>query len=201
MPDKANIENKMSQEKFDNVRQSIQSFGEFSGEELNAITDRLKIMTLRKDDYLISEGHICREFYFINQGSFRHYTISENGVDATINLYIEKEWIFDYKSMMTQKPSENILQAAEESEVFELSANDFHELVKTSNAFFRVGRIFEQAIQNQDYQHTRMSPEEKYTMLLKNKPQIIQRFPLKYIASYLGVTPETLSRVRKKLSS
>jgi hypothetical protein len=67
--------------------------------------------------------------------------------------------------------------------------------------FFRIGRIFEQAIQNQDYQHTRISPEEKYALLLKTKPQVIQRFPLKHIASYLGVTPETLSRVRRKMIS
>ena len=102
---------------------------------------------------------------------------------------------------MTQKPSETVVRATEVSEVFKLSGYDFHELVKISDSFFRMGRIFEQALQNQDYQHNRMTPEEKYALLIASKPQIIQIFPLKYIASYLGMTPETLSRVRRKIIS
>jgi CRP-like cAMP-binding protein len=186
---------------FERVKQSLLSFSSFSPDELNTVVERLKTIPLKKDDFLVTEGHVCREFYFVNKGCFRHYTITDTGLDATINLYIEDEWVFDYKSFIMQRPSENMIQAVEESEVFMLTGYDFHELVKLSDMFFRIGRIFEQAIQNQDYQHTRISPEEKYALLLKTKPQVIQRFPLKHIASYLGVTPETLSRVRRKMIS
>jgi hypothetical protein len=85
--------------------------------------------------------------------------------------------------------------------VFGLSVWDFHELVKVSDMFFRMGRILEQAIQNTDFQHNRLSPEEKYELLLASKPELLQQFPLKHIASFLGMTPETLSRIRKKISS
>jgi CRP-like cAMP-binding protein len=109
--------------------------------------------------------------------------------------------MFEYKSFLTQQPSQHIIQATAGSEVLGLHAQDFHELAKVSDIFFRLGRIFEQAIQNQDFQHNRLTPEQKYELLLATKPEVLQYFPLKHIASYLCMTPETLSRVRKKISS
>jgi CRP-like cAMP-binding protein len=127
--------------------------------------------------------------------------IMETGAEAITNLYIANDWMFDYQSFIGQKPAESIIEAAEESQVFELTAHDFHELVKTSDVFFRLGTIFQQAIQNQDYQNNRLSPEEKYKLLLARKPGIIQKYPLKYIARSMGMTPETLSRTRRKMIS
>jgi CRP-like cAMP-binding protein len=183
------------------ITASIQSFGNFSQEKLSAVFERLKTHQLAKDEFLIREGQVCREFYFINSGSFRHYTVLDNGEESIINLFVPHEWMSEYKSFMTQQPSLNNIQAATDSEVLSLHAQDFHELVKISDQFFRLGRILEQAIQNQDFQHNRLSPEQKYEQLLALKPELLQYFPLKQIASYLGMAPETLSRIRKKISS
>lgn len=183
------------------VSRSIHQFGPFSEQQMETLLSRLKHLTVKKDGYLVREEQVCRTFYFVNRGSFRHYRIEDDGTEATLNLYVEGEWVFEYKSFISQQPSAAIIQAAEDSEVFSLSGWDFHELIKISDLYFRLGKIFGQAIQNQDYQHNRLSPEEKYALLLENKPQLLQKFPLKHIASYLGMTPETLSRVRKKISS
>ena len=79
---------------------------------------------------------------------------------------------------MTQQPSENNIQAVTNSQIFGLHANDFHELVKVADSFFRLGAILQQAIQNLEYQHNRLTPEQKYELLLVMKPALLQHFSL-----------------------
>ena len=183
------------------IKKSLASFGPFSEDQLLNIISRLKVLPVLKGEQLIKEGQFCRDFYFIETGSCRHYRVLDDGTETTLNLYLEGDWLFDYKSFISQQPAEGITAATEDSEILVLSGIDFHELIKISDVFFRVGKIFEVAIQNQAFQQKKMSPEEKYMQLLSTRPQLIQRFPLKYIASYLDMTPETISRVRKKIVS
>jgi CRP-like cAMP-binding protein len=125
----------------------------------------------------------------------------DNGSEFTLNLFVESDWVMEYKSLIRQQPATTIIEATEESEVLELSLLDFHDLIKTSDQFFMVGKIFETGVWNQEFQSNRITPEAKYALLLSSKPQLINKFSLKIIADYLGMTPETLSRVRRKMLS
>lgn len=186
---------------FERVKISIRSFGDFSEEEVAAVVGRLKVVPVSKGDFLIREGQVNRDFYFVNSGCFRHYSILDDGSESTLNLHVEGDWFVDPKSFLALKPMDAIIQAVEDSEAYTLSLWDFHELVKPPDGFFRVGHIFERATQIQDYQHSRNSPEEKYALLLASRPEVLLKFPLKHIASYLGMTLETLSWVRRKVIS
>ena len=186
---------------YERITASLESIAPFSEEQLAVVFQRLRPRTVVKDECLVKEGQVCQSFYFVDRGCFRHYHVQDNGEEATLNLFIPCEWLFEYKSLVTQHPSENIIRAAADSEVLVLNLVDIHELMKMSDIFFRLGRIFEQATQNQDFQHNRLTPEQKYERILATKPGLLQHFPLKHIASYLGMTPETLSRTRKKISS
>ena len=184
----------------DILREAVRQLGTFTQKEIDVFCAHLNMAAVPKDHCLLKEGKVCQSFYFVAKGSFRQYQITDKGDEITNNLYLEKDWMLDYKSFTSQQPSASIIQATEGGEVFELSVYDLHQLMKTSDAFFQIGRIFQLALEQQEIQLQYPTPKERYSFLLKTKPQIIQRFPLKYIASYLGMTPETLSRVRRTLS-
>ncbi len=81
---------------FHEITTSIRSFGDFGPEQLETILKCLKALNVKKDECLIREGQVSQTFYFINQGGFRHYTIQDNGVDATINLFVKADWMLEF---------------------------------------------------------------------------------------------------------
>jgi CRP-like cAMP-binding protein len=183
---------------FEKFNKAIQALGTFSGSDLDLLKNHLNVRSFQKNYCLLKEGKICQSIYFINRGSLRHYYIANTGDEITLNLHVENDWVLDYKSFTSQTPSTSIIQAAENSEVLELNIYDLHKLMKISDSFFQIAKVFQYAIEQQEGKTQKTSPKEKYAELLTNKSQIIQRFPLKYIASYLNMTPETLSRVRRR---
>ncbi len=184
---------------FESIATFIKQFGHFSPDHLSFILHRLHVVNVEKGHFLIEKNQICQSFYFINKGALRHYHIEETGEETTLNLFIKNEWLFEYESFITQQPSKNIIQAVSFSELYGLTIQDFHELLKLSDKFFWPGYVFEQVEQNRKCQYLRLPLEERYQQLLAAKPELLTYFRLKYIASYLGMAQETLSRVRKKV--
>lgn len=183
------------------IQDALLRLAPFSGTQLAEITRCIRTCTLTKDENLLKEGQVCDNFFFVEKGGLRHYAVLDDGAEATLNLGGEGDWLFDHESLMAQKPSRNVIHATEDSTVGLLSLHDCHRLIQQGNEYFRLGRILEQGVRHQPYVNSRLSPEEKYGLLMTHKPALLQKFPLKYVASYLEMTPETLSRVRRKFIS
>ena len=184
---------------FKPVINSIQTTGTFSAAELSLFESKLSLLSLRKNDFILKEGTICQAFYFILDGSCTHYLVSPDGTDNMINLYVKNNWFTDHKSITSQKPAATFIQAFENCELAAITIHSFHDLIQQSPAFFKTGRLLFDTVPHSDIAVSFQSPEEKYLDLLDKRPELIQKFPLKYLASYLRMAPETLSRIRRRI--
>src|SRR5882724_3624717 len=183
---------------FQAVIASIQSFGSFSEKDLSFFERKLTARTVLKNDLILKEGALCQAIYFVMDGSCIHLLPSANGTDTVVNLYTKHSWLTDYQSFTSQKPAIAFIQAFEDCQLAVLGINALHELIQYSPIFFKAGRLLEM-MQYTDITALNLSPEERYRDLLERRPALLQTFPLKTLASYLRIAPETLSRIRKRI--
>jgi CRP-like cAMP-binding protein len=144
---------------------------------------------------VLIEGEVCSSFYYVLEGSFIQYSLVDDE-EHIIDLHVSHEWLFNQESLTEQSPSTTTIRAYADSEVLCLSLYAFHQLSGQSQAFLQFGKILNQPKYRTFLFDQALSPTDKYNYILKSKPELTQVFPLKMIASYLKVTPETLSRVR-----
>ena len=185
----------------ENIAPVISSFRQlypFSESELAMIVDRLQTKEYKKSSYLLKKGAVCKGLTFILSGSMRQYSDTEKG-DITIRFFIEHNWVVDYQSFMGQKPSDYDIEVMEPCTVLYLDIDDIHQLIGTNPSFFTLGKLFEHGTDIRSQVDYKKTPDERYKHLLETRPEWIQRFSLTQIASYLGISPETLSRVRSRI--
>ena len=149
----------------------------------------------KKNQLLLAEGMICRSVLLVLSGAVYQFSVSDIE-ENVIDFYIEDDWVMNYPSFVGQKPSTTSIKAYTDCEVLELSIHTLHHLIEVSPTFFQLGKVMEQGMARIHYFDNALSPLQKYNHLVETKPQLLQQFPLKMIASYLKITPETLSRVR-----
>jgi len=173
--------------------------GKFSDKEALLLQQEIQYRDLKKETYLLKEGDTCSSLYFVILGSFYQYKTDSDLNTNVIDLRITNDWIIENKSFTSRKPSEYTIKAFTDSTVIELSIHSIHKLIAISPSFFQIGKVLEEATARVAFFDNNNTPDEKYEYILKNKPQLLQEFPQKIIASYLKITPETLSRVRKRI--
>ena len=176
----------------------------FSDEELNIVKIYLTPKKLRKKQYLLQEGDVCKFIAFVEKGVLRAYTIGEKGAEHIIQFALEGWLISDLYSFLMTEPATYNIDALEDSELVLISKTAHDELLKKLpkyETYIRLqltGAYF--AMQKRLTSILSLSLEERYTNLTAIYPDIIQRVPQHMIPSYMGLTPETLSRVRKKIT-
>jgi CRP-like cAMP-binding protein len=159
---------------------------------------------LRKKQYLLQEGDVCKYVAFVEKGMLRSYTIDDKGGEHIIQFAFEGWWISDQYSFLTGEPSIYNIDALEDSELLLLTQSAEEQLLAKIPQLERFFRILLQnsliAAQRRLVSSLSRTAEEKYTELIQSCPTIPQRVPQHMMASYLGITPETLSRIRKQMA-
>jgi len=171
-------------------------------EELKLIDAYFEVKDLKKKDFLLQDGKVCNFIGFIAKGTIRHFHI-KNGEEKTCDISFENSWVTDFQSFTHNTICIMNLQAMEDTTVFFISKNNLYKLYQECNKYETFGRIMVEqvALRTTEIAIALSSdkPEERFNNLLKNQPTLFQRVPQKYIANFLGISPESLSRIQKRI--
>jgi CRP/FNR family transcriptional regulator, anaerobic regulatory protein len=185
------------------ILQSIKSIVPLSEAEEHAFTKILEVKQFKKKDFLLQEGQVCDKISFINSGCMRAFYNVE-AVENTVQFFFADSWYTDYASFILGMPAVENMQALEPSEVVQFKKTDLYKLYDQYPVFDRVGRVMAEnafiSISKLNQMLTNEEPEQRYLNLLKQRPELVEKIPQHYIASYLGIQPESLSRIRKRIT-
>ncbi|WP_316830474.1 Crp/Fnr family transcriptional regulator [Pedobacter aquatilis] len=180
----------------------INKFADLSNDEQDTLAALLKSFSVKKKSFLLEQGQVCKANYFVVKGCLRLYFIDIKGVEQTTQFAIENWWITDLTSFLFQKSSEFFIQAAENTEVIAIEKHHYDEmferLPKTEKYFRLVLQKTHQAAQRRIMFLYSFTAEERYRHFNSLFPEFVQRVPQYMLASYLGFTPEFLSKIRAK---
>lgn len=165
----------------------------------------LRPLTLKSGEFLLREGELCKYESFVTRGSLKAYYEDTNANEHILDFLIEEWWADDLYSFLTQTPSKTSVKTLEDTELIQISYADLEKLYATVPKFERFFRLlFQRAYISQRDQINQMlsvSAEERYRRFIQQKPYALKRFSQKEIASYLGITPQFFSILRKRVSS
>lgn len=176
----------------------------FPDKDFLKVTPLIETIHVKKNEHLLRSGEISSKVFFVEKGCLRQYLINSNGEERNIYFKVECGWCSELNSMLNNTPTELNIQALEDGELLAINQRDWIYVVTHIPPFTL---YFIKAQQETNYmlkkrlgEATIETPEEKYSRFLNEERHLLLRLPLFHIASYLGMTPETLSRIRKKIS-
>jgi CRP-like cAMP-binding protein len=194
----------LSTEDIHRLRASIERFVRMSNEEWELLAPYLELRDISRGKTLAVEGKRSDEIGFMLKGSMRHY-YTRDGEERTTYFYFENHFVTSYISCITGQPSQITIEALTDCRLLIFRYGRLKQLYDISQSWERFGRLIAEylamGLEERMAGLLMQSPEERYISLLEsNKQKIIERIPQHYIASYLGITPVSLSRIRSRLA-
>ena len=169
-----------------------------------AIELNFKSIKLKRKDFLLKEGMVCDFVAFLNSGVIRHYHIKD-GNEITCDITLSNNFITDFKSLTQNSPSTYYFQILKEAELYLINKNDLFRIYVENRNIESFGRIMAEqiAVRTIDIAMSLSSekPEERVRKLIEQRPELFQQVPQKYLANLLGISPESLSRIRARRKS
>lgn len=185
------------------LKEFLTKLDAFHDYEVNAIVDATSVTHFKKGTVLLKEGEICRNCYFVLNGCIRQYQL-KNGTEKTSTFYTEGQAAILYTSYMEGTPSEYYLSCVEDSILTSGTYEEDQKLHKQfPNLKYLIHTLMTQdftSIQKRLSSMINQTPEERYLNMLNSQPELLQKVPLHHLAGYIGVTPESFSRIRKRLT-
>lgn len=180
----------------------IRRFVSLNESEVHLLCSHIKPLNLKKKENLLAQGQVCKSLYFVEKGCLRMFFINNKTTEQIIQFALDGWWISDYFSFMDNKPSEYFIQSIENSKVLSIDANSLEILTKEIPQIERYFRlVMQRAVASSQLRIKymfEMTKEEFYQHFSTSFPEFMQRVPQYMIASYLGLTPEYVSELRKK---
>lgn len=189
---------------FENINNYVQKCTLVSEDEIQAFNALLEHRKVPKKTMLLHEGDICNFEAFIIKGCIRSYYIDEHGAEVTLQFAIEDWWVSDIASFHEHRPSDFFIETLEDCELLVLTPETKEQALQQVPKLERMFRLMVQknlaVLQNRFFKTVTATAQEKYLAFIEQYPTIPQRVAQHYIASYLGISAEFLSKVRTKLA-
>lgn len=177
----------------------------FTDEEYRELLSFFHIKYVRKKEFYMRAGETCRIRAYLNKGCTRNFVVDEQGHERILFFSFEDWWVGDFESFYSGNPGTNYIQALEDCELMIISKEDFLRIEERNpklKQWYSVKMVRSAGASLKRIEEIKtLSPEERYVNLLKKQPDLFQRVPLQYIAAFLNIEPQSLSRMRKRLGN
>ena len=188
----------------DKLIQFLQTTGQINSQKAAEIAGNFSPRTIGKNEFLLQAGKVSNEYLFLDKGFMRAFAFDTEGNDVTTGFYVAGQVVFEVSSFFNRTPSQENMQALSDCEGWSITFQELNNLFHAMPEFREFGRGVLvrgfSALKMRMLSMITETAEERYANLLKNRPDILQQAPLKHIASYLGITDTSLSRIRKEFA-
>jgi len=195
------IESLLSPVMNERLIQQLQKIDNFSDEEIDMLQSKLIDKFIGKGDHFLHLGQISRHVAFIDTGLMMHYSLHD-GIEIPCNFSLEGDWMGSLKSFTTGSPTDVAIKALEDTWIREISGDHLQQLFLSSPRWLLFKNHLVQLVFFNITQHNAdlamLNAKARYYKFMREKPELINRIPQYYIAAYLGIKPQSLSRIRKE---